>query len=460
MSLIKIESDHRSFIDALLSAPRARGARTPEALFDRACDQAIERAEGNRRAADDDLRDGAIAGIAESDPEVRDSRPVVQNAGTPSVTDSTEKNVASPKFASPPPPKPVDSEAMVSKSVAVAPQSQVSMPAAETPNELPRPNGTQISNPSTTMIETPDLVTPDVSSIELPTPEARTLGDLAGRLPALEILARRHGEAVARLMAGAMQVESGLPGDDDLDAGPVDFARWRRDHTQARSTFDSAFGTSAMMSATKADERPENPLENVFPLRSMGARESVISGQAQKGAQPQPASASTMISQPVPHAATATLEPVSGASGVDVASRIEKFHTVVTRVANAIVRTADAGGGTAIVRLHPANLGRIQVEVSVESQVAAVQLAVENPQVRQAMAQDGWMLRESLAQQGLTLGEFSVRGDDAGAATFGQREAAQSGRSQRADRNARDENVQTASVPRRDLRAARISLTI
>ncbi|MCL4234899.1 MAG: flagellar hook-length control protein FliK, partial [Deltaproteobacteria bacterium] len=193
--------------------------------------------------------------------------------------------------------------------------------------------------------------------------------------------------------------------------------------------------------------------------RSMGARESVISAGVTKSAQPQTLSANPLAARPAGPVATAAPEPASATNGVDVASRIEKFHAVVTRVANAVVRAADAGGGVAIVRLHPANLGRIQVEVSVESQVAAVQLAVENPQVRQAMAQDGWMLRESLAQQGLTLGEFSVRGDDAGAATFGDRRAASGGMS-RQERTSREPEVQTAPTPRRDLRAARVSLTV
>ncbi|MCC6156477.1 MAG: flagellar hook-length control protein FliK [Deltaproteobacteria bacterium] len=326
--------------------------------------------------------------------------------------------------------------------------------------ESAAPASAQGGSSATPAIDTPDLAIFEDATIGLPPPEARTLGDLAGRLPALEILARRHGEAVARLLAGAMQVESGLPGEEHLEPRPVDFARWRRDHTPARPAHAAWQDRGFAARSESIDPALENPFENVFPLRSMGARESVISSGAANSVQPQSASATAMVSQPSPHAATATPEPVSGTSGVDVASRIEKFHAVVTRVAHAIVRTADSGGGTAIVRLHPANLGRIQIEVTVEQQVAAVQLAVENPQVRQAMAQDGWMLRDSLAQQGLTLGEFSVRGDAAGAAPFGNRDAATSDRSTRGERSAREANVQTAPTPRRDLRASRVSMTI
>ncbi len=456
MSLIKVESDHRSFIDALLSAPRLRSGRSPEALFDQACEQAKSRAEESRRSLDDDMRDGSMVGAVEAE-AASPERPIagresaVEARGavieTPGATESE-----SPALTAKPAAKTSPEVANASPQSASKPggESQASVSAA-TEIQNAAPIGDAIMTTKAT-----DSANEGGIEIELPPQEARTLGDLAGRLPALEILARRHGEAVARLMAGAMNVGSGLPGDEDLHMRPVDFARWRRDHAHARPFASNASPSTAQATTSAA---VDNAFENVFPLRSMGARESVIAAGVANTVQTQTSSTNPVVSQPTTQHAAPVAEAAPAPTGVDVSSRIEKFQAVVSRVANAIVRTADSGGGTAIVRLHPANLGRIQIEVTVEQQVAAVQLAVENPQVRQAMAQDGWLLRESLAQQGLALGAFSVRGDDAGAAQFGRRGDRVPVGERRDARAVRESEIPTA-VPRRDLRAARVSLTI
>ena len=66
------------------------------------------------------------------------------------------------------------------------------------------------------------------------------------------------------------------------------------------------------------------------------------------------------------------------------------------------------GGHEARLNLHPAELGRLQISISTEGDLAKVAFTVDNPQAREALEQAMPRLREMLQQAGLQLADSSV----------------------------------------------------
>lgn len=66
------------------------------------------------------------------------------------------------------------------------------------------------------------------------------------------------------------------------------------------------------------------------------------------------------------------------------------------------------GGGSAELKLHPANLGSLDVRITLEDDQAHVQFVSPHPIVREVIEAALPRLREALAQEGVTLGNVSV----------------------------------------------------
>jgi flagellar hook-length control protein FliK len=87
--------------------------------------------------------------------------------------------------------------------------------------------------------------------------------------------------------------------------------------------------------------------------------------------------------------------------------------------------------GEAEIRLNPAHLGPVGIEISYGDNQASVLITAAQPATRDALEQALPHLRELLAQQGIALGESTVRdqpgGDSAAAATNASRRAEAAG---------------------------------
>ncbi len=66
------------------------------------------------------------------------------------------------------------------------------------------------------------------------------------------------------------------------------------------------------------------------------------------------------------------------------------------------------------IRLDPPELGRMQIRMTMNNDIASVQFTVSNPQARDLVEQAMPRLREMLAQQGVQLSDSSVHQQSAG----------------------------------------------
>lgn len=243
----------------------------------------------------------------------------------------------------------------------------------------------------------------------------RLVSELQGRVSAIEILARRHGEAVARL-----NVQSPATGLDaaSLISSPVNeeprLSKTAQRHLAAKE---------------RAQAEPfETPNRVPTPPDPRAARAAVLTAPPTRETEskshinvPQ-----TSLAATAPKVATATAapQPVTP-SHVDLSERIERFQAVTQRLAARVAGIVTNGGGAAVIRLQPEFLGKMRVEVRVEQAAAGVQIVTDNPQVTRLLQTEQWWLKDALAQNGITLGHFDVRGGDPGAAFgFEERRAA------------------------------------
>ena len=70
------------------------------------------------------------------------------------------------------------------------------------------------------------------------------------------------------------------------------------------------------------------------------------------------------------------------------------------------------GVQTADIRLDPAELGQMQVKMSVENDVTSVSFIVQNSQAKELLEKALPQLKEMLAEQGVEMGESSVSQQD------------------------------------------------
>lgn len=112
---------------------------------------------------------------------------------------------------------------------------------------------------------------------------------------------------------------------------------------------------------------------------------------------------STAVSA-VPPVATAPLSPMS-AEQPTMDSQI--FDQVVTRLAGSF----NGESGRMILRLHPAELGSLRLDLQVEGETIRASLQAQTTQVQEVIERNLPQLRQALAEQGLKIEQFQVNID-------------------------------------------------
>ncbi|MCV5646671.1 flagellar hook-length control protein FliK, partial [Escherichia coli] len=79
------------------------------------------------------------------------------------------------------------------------------------------------------------------------------------------------------------------------------------------------------------------------------------------------------------------------------------------------------------IRLEPPELGRMQIRMTMNNDLANVHFTVTNPQARDIIEQTLPRLREMLAQQGMQLADSSVQQQSSGQQQSGYAAAEQNG---------------------------------
>ena len=80
---------------------------------------------------------------------------------------------------------------------------------------------------------------------------------------------------------------------------------------------------------------------------------------------------------------------------------------MVQRVLRGVEQLAN-GGGQVRLRLHPAELGSLQISLRVEAGLVSAKLEVENATARDALLSNVQTLKDRLAEQGIKVGSFEV----------------------------------------------------
>lgn len=105
-------------------------------------------------------------------------------------------------------------------------------------------------------------------------------------------------------------------------------------------------------------------------------------------------------------AANGAAKPGKGESGVSTVDRAR----LVMRVARAFQRL-DGSGGTVRLRLHPAELGSVRVEVTLNKRHMRARLVTETEHARSVLAENLPALRTRLAEQGIHVESVDVEVD-------------------------------------------------
>jgi len=79
------------------------------------------------------------------------------------------------------------------------------------------------------------------------------------------------------------------------------------------------------------------------------------------------------------------------------------------RVGRALQSAINQNGGTVMLRLQPAELGMVRVQMSIQNGVVQAQLQAETPEARNMLTQQLSQLRDALQSQGLTVERLQVQ---------------------------------------------------
>ncbi len=109
-------------------------------------------------------------------------------------------------------------------------------------------------------------------------------------------------------------------------------------------------------------------------------------------------------------------ETVRSNSGTQITAYQE--GKLVQRVLRGVEQLAN-GGGQVRLRLHPAELGSLQISLRVEAGLVSAKLEVENATARDALLSNVQTLKDRLAEQGIKVGSFEVEvsADSSGSGT-------------------------------------------
>jgi flagellar hook-length control protein FliK len=101
-----------------------------------------------------------------------------------------------------------------------------------------------------------------------------------------------------------------------------------------------------------------------------------------------------------------TFGRTEGATGSDTLSRFQQ-NKLVQRVLKGLEQLS-SGGGQVKLRLHPPELGTLQMTLRIEANVMSARLEVENSLAKDALLNNLQSLRDRLSEQGMTIDRFDV----------------------------------------------------
>jgi flagellar hook-length control protein FliK len=117
----------------------------------------------------------------------------------------------------------------------------------------------------------------------------------------------------------------------------------------------------------------------------------------------------TTLSSPAMTSPTSDVRSNPGASGATGTSLSRYQETkLVQRVLRGMEQLAN-GGGQVRLRLHPPELGALQMSLRIEGQVMTAEMQVETSGARDALMKNLPVLKERLAEQGILVEHFDVR---------------------------------------------------
>ncbi len=113
----------------------------------------------------------------------------------------------------------------------------------------------------------------------------------------------------------------------------------------------------------------------------------------------------------------------SGSMSLHLPSGIDVPHSqIIDQVAGQFTMNRKLESGTITLRLHPAELGELRMEIKVEQDNIKAHITAQNPQVQDLLDRNLPRLRQALEQQGMNLAhmQVSVATDDGGNGQFFQ----------------------------------------
>ncbi|KLP57626.1 flagellar hook-length control protein [Enterobacter genomosp. O] len=215
-------------------------------------------------------------------------------------------------------------------------------------------------------------------------------------------------------------------------------------------------------SVTGAETAPDKPAVREKPLAQDGKASSALSV-AEKTS---PAIASPLLAQPAPVASESVAAPevvttsTAGAVALPAAVRSSVAHApqqVVTvnhppqtpewkqSVGQHIAIFSRNGLHSAEIRLHPEELGSLQISLRMQQDQAQIHIVSEHAHIRHAMEQAMPQLRAAMAESGIQLGQANVSADGQ-PFTAGEQGENASGQEQ-AEQEAESLKVEEESVP-------------
>ena len=193
--------------------------------------------------------------------------------------------------------------------------------------------------------------------------------------------------------------------------------------TAADATKDQSFALASTLSsslppvtAITPSFTPARPISSTFSNTSTSASssarsaiESVSAGSSSATKSvAQTSTTSTTISGTTPTPArsdSGRSEVVRSNSGTQITAY--QAGKLVQRVLRGVEQLAN-GGGQVRLRLHPAELGSLQISLKVEAGQVSAKLEVENATARDALLKNVQTLKDRLSEQGIKVGSFEV----------------------------------------------------
>jgi flagellar hook-length control protein FliK len=206
------------------------------------------------------------------------------------------------------------------------------------------------------------------------------------------LAASPSGDAAARGLGTHVRAEAALASATSADVLLADAVRAAAAATDGEQAASLARWLGEAQALERAARSAGGALETAF-----------ASSGAASGAAPQPGTAAT--SGVGGAAAGANLAPQGNAAALDV--RDAAWNE---QLSGRIRWLVDRDAGEARIKLHPAELGSLDVKISMRDEQTFVHLAASSAAARDELEQSLPRLRELLAQNGLTLAGASVSG--------------------------------------------------